>query len=276
MTCICFGCSALLPRFIYHSLATSKNTLTCFSYNKIEINNSLEVFVQISKTSFWFCSNLGLRPLSLPNPTSVFDICTNTSNSLFISIIKPDGFVPRVPELMFRGHGWLTWLNLMFIHCSCLVSPLRGCWRTWMLVPVAGRKMADRLSPSVIQCAYFSILTLWWVTASIYQFQYIYFQKNYKYIIYTKLNNEEETSIKAQGRWRNVMHNVNSITFERLNLCQVNSITVIDIVIYLYSTHIAVLALLYLLRTFYYYFTLIHYLLLKCMTISIEIILKGL
>ena len=27
------------------------------------------------------------------------------------------------------------------------------------------------------------------------------FLKNYKYIIYTKLNNEEETSIKAQGRW---------------------------------------------------------------------------
>ena len=27
------------------------------------------------------------------------------------------------------------------------------------------------------------------------------FPKNYKNIIYTKLNNEEETSIKAQGRW---------------------------------------------------------------------------
>ena len=27
------------------------------------------------------------------------------------------------------------------------------------------------------------------------------FPKNYKYIIYTKLNNEEETSIKAQGHW---------------------------------------------------------------------------
>ena len=27
------------------------------------------------------------------------------------------------------------------------------------------------------------------------------FPKKYKYIIYTKLNNEEETSIKAQGRW---------------------------------------------------------------------------
>ena len=90
MTCICFGCSALPPRFsefIYHSIATSKNILTCFSYNRIEINNLLYEFVQISKTSFGFCNNLGLRPRSLPNPTSVFDICTNTSNSLFISII---------------------------------------------------------------------------------------------------------------------------------------------------------------------------------------------
>ena len=91
MTCICFGCSALPPRFsefIYHSIATSKNILLCFSCDRIEINNLLEVFVQISKTSFGFCNNLGLRPRLLPNPTSVFDICTNTSNSLFISISR--------------------------------------------------------------------------------------------------------------------------------------------------------------------------------------------
>ena len=91
MTCICFGCSALPPRFsefIYHSIATSKNILLCFSCDRIEINNLLEVFVQISKTSFGFCNNLGLRPRLLPNPTSVFDICTNTSNSLFISILN--------------------------------------------------------------------------------------------------------------------------------------------------------------------------------------------
>ena len=93
MTCICFGCSALPPRFsefIYRSIATSKNILLYFSCDRIEINNLLEVFVQISKTSFGFCNNLGLRPRLLPNPTSVFDICTNTSNSLFISIIFPD------------------------------------------------------------------------------------------------------------------------------------------------------------------------------------------
>ena len=48
------------------------------------------------------------------------------------------------------------------------------------------------------------------------------------------------------SRW---VRNVNSTTFERLNLCQVNSITVINIVIYLYSTHIAVLTLLYILGT---------------------------
>ena len=91
MTCICFGCSALPPRFsefIHRTIATSKNTLTCLSYNRIEINNLLEVVVQISKTSLGFCNNLGLRPRLLPDPTSVFDICTNTSNSLFISMIK--------------------------------------------------------------------------------------------------------------------------------------------------------------------------------------------
>ena len=54
--------------------------------------------MQISKTSFGFCNNLGLRPRLLPNPTSVFDICTNTSNSLFISILHPgsDGLVRSV------------------------------------------------------------------------------------------------------------------------------------------------------------------------------------
>ena len=74
MTCICFGCSALPPQFseyIYRCIATSKIILTtCFSCNRIEINNLLEVFVQISKTSFGFCNNLGLRPRLLPNPTS--------------------------------------------------------------------------------------------------------------------------------------------------------------------------------------------------------------
>ena len=49
--------------------------------------------MQISKTSFGFCNNLSLRPRLLPNPTSVFDICTNTSNSLFISIITHTAFV---------------------------------------------------------------------------------------------------------------------------------------------------------------------------------------
>ena len=67
------------------------------------------------------------------------------------------------------------------------------------------------------------------------------------------------------------MRNAISTTFERLNLCLVNSSTVINIVIFLYSTHITVLALLYILGTFYCYFTIIHYLLSKCITISIEI-----
>ena len=104
MTCICFGCSALPPRFsefIYRCIATSKNILTCFSYDRIEINNLLEVFVQISKTSFGFCNNLGLRPRSLPNPTSVFDICTNTSNSLFISI--PTNQTTNQPTITFSN-----------------------------------------------------------------------------------------------------------------------------------------------------------------------------
>ena len=106
MTCICFGCSALPPRFsefIYHSIATSKNILLCFSCDRIEVNNLLEVFVQISKTSFGFCNNLGLRPRLLPNPTSVFDICTNTSNSLFISIISMFRFT--LSSGLSRGGG---------------------------------------------------------------------------------------------------------------------------------------------------------------------------
>ena len=55
--CICFGCSSLPPRFSefsYHCIATSKNTLTCFSHDRIEINNLLEVFVQISRPRWDF------------------------------------------------------------------------------------------------------------------------------------------------------------------------------------------------------------------------------
>ena len=53
----------------------------------IEINNELEVFVQISKTDVGFGNNRGRRPRLLQNPNEVFDICTNTSNKLFISIL---------------------------------------------------------------------------------------------------------------------------------------------------------------------------------------------
>ena len=54
----------------------------------IEINNELEVFVQISKTDVGFSNNRGRRPRLLQNPNEVFDICTNTSNKLFISILS--------------------------------------------------------------------------------------------------------------------------------------------------------------------------------------------
>ena len=54
----------------------------------IEINNELEVFVQISKTDVGFGNNRGRRPRLLQNPNEVFDICTNTSNKLFISILS--------------------------------------------------------------------------------------------------------------------------------------------------------------------------------------------
>ena len=61
------------------------------------------------------------------------------------------------------------------------------------------------------------------------------------------------------------MRNVNSTTFERLNICQVNSITVMNIVIYLYSTHIAVgPTYITILLLFYLY------ILSKCITISIK------
>ena len=55
--------------------------------NIIEINNELEVFVQISKTDVGFRNKQGQRPRLLQNPNKVFDICTNTSNKLFISIL---------------------------------------------------------------------------------------------------------------------------------------------------------------------------------------------
>ena len=55
----------------------------------ISLEKSKEQLVEgyFNRGWFGFCNNLGLRPRSLPNPTSVFDICINTSNSLFISII---------------------------------------------------------------------------------------------------------------------------------------------------------------------------------------------
>ena len=52
----------------------------------IEINE-LGVFVQILKTDVGFGNNRGRRPRLLQNPNEVFEICTNTSNMLFIYII---------------------------------------------------------------------------------------------------------------------------------------------------------------------------------------------
>ena len=58
-----------------------------FNVDIIEINNDLEVFLQISKTDVGFGNNRGRRPRLLQNPNEVFDICKNTSKSLFISIL---------------------------------------------------------------------------------------------------------------------------------------------------------------------------------------------
>ena len=68
--------------FILHNIKSI--CLSCI----IEINNELEVFVQISKTDVGFGNNRGRRPRLLQNPNEVFDICTNTSNKLFISILS--------------------------------------------------------------------------------------------------------------------------------------------------------------------------------------------
>ena len=70
------------------------NSVLSYNRNKkgkvyiIEINNELEVFVQISKTDVGFGNNRGRRLRLLQNPNEVFDICTNTSNKLFISILS--------------------------------------------------------------------------------------------------------------------------------------------------------------------------------------------
>ena len=48
------------------------------------------MFVQITKTTSGFCNNLSLQPRLLGNPTSSFDICTNTSKLLFVSMIMSD------------------------------------------------------------------------------------------------------------------------------------------------------------------------------------------
>ena len=44
-------------------------------------------FVQISMTDVGFGNNRGRRLRLLQNPNEVFDICTNTSNKFFISIL---------------------------------------------------------------------------------------------------------------------------------------------------------------------------------------------
>ena len=79
-------CSHRICHLICHSTQTLRPAV--LSVNVIEINNELEVFVQISKTDVGFGNNRGRRPRLLQNPNEVFDICTNTSNKLFISILS--------------------------------------------------------------------------------------------------------------------------------------------------------------------------------------------
>ena len=76
------------------SLEISKEQLVEGYFNRgwlfllcvIEINNELEV--SISRTDVGFGNNRGRRLRLLQNPNEVFDICTNTSNKLFISILS--------------------------------------------------------------------------------------------------------------------------------------------------------------------------------------------
>ena len=157
MTCICFGCSAppRFSEFIYCSIATSKNILTYFSYNRIEINNLLKVFVQISKTSFEFCNNLGLLPRSLPHPTSVFDICTNTSSSFISIVITTPGLVLCVHTVDDRVAILKVSINFYCLaqKVSCVNTHLIYFCCFWTL-HVQEEERVDRKSPILSKVHY--------------------------------------------------------------------------------------------------------------------------
>ena len=124
-TCICFGCSALPPRFsefIYCSIATSNNILTCFSYNRIEINNLLEVFVQMSKISFGLCNNLGLRYLHKHLQLVIYFYIIAYCPWLYYHCFVGDLIRPQSPAKSYNAqfivhNGYIT-LELFTFFCD--------------------------------------------------------------------------------------------------------------------------------------------------------------
>ena len=114
-------------------------------------------------------SNMGLRIFLhfLVNFFPLFLYKTSEKNIWFQTII-----VPTVPKLMFRAAVDCVGKPRILIQCSCLIAPLRdhesALWRTRMVLPNTGRKIADWLLCGFIQCANLHVRTLWSIAASVH------------------------------------------------------------------------------------------------------------
>ena len=82
---------------------------------------------------------------------------------------------PRSPNLCLEAVVDCVGKPWIFFQCSCLIAPLRGygsaLWRTRMLLPNAGRKIADWLLRGFIQCANIQVIITWSIRTSVHKFR---------------------------------------------------------------------------------------------------------
>ena len=105
------------------------------------------------------------------NPLDLFDL----SNWISIfDIPKNPSSYPRSPNLCPEVVVDCVGKQRIFNKCSCLIAPLCGyesaLWRTRVLLPKAGRKVADWLLRGFIQCVNVQVLIARSITASVHKF----------------------------------------------------------------------------------------------------------
>ena len=143
--------------------------------------NTLMEETAVSPASFWY--SFTTAPVSanswIWNKTDLYQSMMWCDIKLIV--------VPTVPRLMFRDHGWLYWKTSDIHSMFMLDYPSAwlyesALWKQRILLPKAGRKIADWLIRGYIHCANKLVCITWCYVYKHFQIDHEWFIALHNYV----------------------------------------------------------------------------------------------